>query len=128
MSTSSDSMMGMDSMAMAFFTAATTPLYSMAWTPATTGQYAGTCIFLIAFTVIFRGLLAIRCHIYPLMAAADVRRNGGLAYQQHKDGQPAQRRWRAREAFSLGFIDLVLAGVGYLLSALPSETNQRPTR
>ena len=35
-----------------------TPLYSTAWTPASTGAYAGTCIFLILFAVFFRGLLA----------------------------------------------------------------------
>jgi len=30
------------------------------WSPKTTGQYAGTCIFLIIFATIFRGLLAVR--------------------------------------------------------------------
>jgi len=35
-----------------------TPLYSTAWTPTTTGAYAGTCIFLIVLAVLFRGLLA----------------------------------------------------------------------
>jgi hypothetical protein len=37
-----------------------TPLYSTMWSPKTTGQYAGTCIFLIIFATIFRGLLAVR--------------------------------------------------------------------
>lgn len=35
-----------------------TPLYSTAWTPASTSSYAGTCLFLIIFAALFRGLLA----------------------------------------------------------------------
>ncbi|KAI0125220.1 Ctr copper transporter [Xylariales sp. AK1849] len=35
-----------------------TPLYSVAWTPATAGAYAGTCIFLIVLGALLRGLLA----------------------------------------------------------------------
>lgn len=36
----------------------TTALYSTQWMPSDTGTYAGTCIFLIFFAVIFRALLA----------------------------------------------------------------------
>ena len=52
--------MPMSSMMMTFFTSTTTPLYSAAWSSATTGQYAGTCIFLIFFATVFRALLALR--------------------------------------------------------------------
>ncbi|KAG8528717.1 uncharacterized protein KY384_006404 [Bacidia gigantensis] len=45
-------------MSMVFYTSTTTPLYSLAWQPTSTASYAGTCIFLIIFTVIFRLLLA----------------------------------------------------------------------
>lgn len=45
-------------MVMTFTTGTSTPLYSTAWKPASTGAYAGTCIFVIALAVIFRGLLA----------------------------------------------------------------------
>ncbi len=48
----------MSMMSMTFYTSTTTALYSPAWCPTTTGQYAGTCIFLIALGTIFRGLLA----------------------------------------------------------------------
>jgi solute carrier family 31 (copper transporter), member 1 len=41
-----------------FFNAINTPLYSSAWAPSTPGQYAGTCIFLIALAILFRSLLA----------------------------------------------------------------------
>ena len=54
--TMSDSMM----MTMMFTISARTPLYSESWTPTTDGQYAGTCIFLIALAVIERFLLALR--------------------------------------------------------------------
>ncbi|KAK6615551.1 ctr copper transporter [Botrytis cinerea] len=115
MSMSSDTMMTMDSMAMTFFTSSTTPLFSMGWTPATMGQYVGTCIFLIAFAAIFRALLAIRVHFYQLLAAADTRRSGGIVYEPHREGKSVRRQWRAREAILLGFMDVVLAGVGYLI-------------
>ena len=52
------SMMPMSSMPMVFFTSTTTPLFSSRWSPTSTGSYAGTCIFLIALAVVFRGLLA----------------------------------------------------------------------
>ncbi|KAF2083306.1 putative Ctr copper transporter [Saccharata proteae CBS 121410] len=45
-------------MTMVFFTSSSTPLFSSSWTPRTTGQYAGTCIFLIVLAVIFRILFA----------------------------------------------------------------------
>ena len=47
-------------MAMVFFNSHTTPLYSLAWTPMSTGAYAGTCIFLIVLSVIFRSLFAVK--------------------------------------------------------------------
>lgn len=45
-------------MIMTFFSSTTTPLYSLGWTPSSTGSYAGTCIFLIILAVVFRILLA----------------------------------------------------------------------
>jgi len=37
-----------------------TSLYSVKWTPTSTGTYAATCIFVIALSVVFRGLLALK--------------------------------------------------------------------
>ena len=49
----------MSSMMMNVFTVtSSTPLYSTSWTPATTGSYAGTCIFLIVLASISRCLAA----------------------------------------------------------------------
>lgn len=44
------------SMAMTFFTATNTPLFSNTWTPSGAGSYAGTCIFLIFLAIVFRAL------------------------------------------------------------------------
>lgn len=43
-----------------FQTTLATALFSTAWTPTTTGAYAGTCIFLIVLAALFRGLLALK--------------------------------------------------------------------
>jgi copper transporter 1 len=56
---SNSTMMMMSSdMSMVFFNSHSTPLYSTQWTPSSTGGYAGTCIFLIILSSIFRSLLA----------------------------------------------------------------------
>lgn len=47
-------------MHMLFFNAQDTPLYASGWTPAGTGSYAGTCIFLIILAIVARALLAFR--------------------------------------------------------------------
>jgi len=52
--------MSMSMLSMGFFASTTTPLYSTMWTPNSTGQYAGTCIFLVILATIFRGLLAVK--------------------------------------------------------------------
>jgi copper transporter 1 len=90
----------------------TTALFSSSWKPATTGQYAGTCIFLIAFAIIFRALLAARLNIIAVMAAVKRRRSGGYLADMKSS---ARRPWRADEAVMLASMDVVLAGIGYLL-------------
>ncbi len=113
-------MMRMDFMAMTFFTASDTPLYSMSWMPASVGQYAGTCKLLIVLAAIVRSLLALRFHFYTLLAAADARRNGGLVHEPDKNRKSVQHPWRAREGALLGFLGVVLAGLGiYLLYVQP---------
>ncbi|GIZ38896.1 hypothetical protein CKM354_000229500 [Cercospora kikuchii] len=59
-SSDSSSSMSHGSMSMVFTTDHSTPLYSSAWTPQTTGTYAATCIFLIFLGIISRVLLAYR--------------------------------------------------------------------
>lgn len=120
----SNTMMGMDAMAMTFFVSSTTPLFSISWVPSTTGQCTGTCIFLIGFAAIFRALLAIRAHFYPLLIDADSRRNGGLGYEPYRDEKSPQRQLRSRGAMVIAFMDLLLAGVRYLLYTQPSEADR----
>jgi copper transporter 1 len=88
----------------------------MAWTPNSTGQYAGTCIFLIAFATIFRALLAIRVNLLEVLAELKRRRHGGLIYPYASDAKQKIPAWRANEAIMLASMDVVLAGIGYLLS------------
>lgn len=83
--------------------------------PTTIGQYAGTCIFLIALATIFRALLALRVHVYPLLSVVENRRNGGLEYEAYRHGKSTKYPWRAREAVTIGFIDVAIAGLAYLL-------------
>ncbi|KAI9702714.1 MAG: hypothetical protein M1820_006098 [Bogoriella megaspora] len=108
-------MMGMDSMATVFFTSTSTPLWSTAFTPTTVGQYTGVCIFLIAFSAIFRMLLAIRVNFFEIIAAAKQRRTAGLLQPYAPEVKGVPRPWRASEAVMLGAMDVAIAGVSYLL-------------
>ncbi|KAI9786441.1 MAG: hypothetical protein M1839_006901 [Geoglossum umbratile] len=47
-------------MSSVFSTAMDTPLYSTAWTPHSPAGYAGTCIFLILFATLWRGVFAFK--------------------------------------------------------------------
>ncbi|KAF2243364.1 hypothetical protein BU26DRAFT_534305 [Trematosphaeria pertusa] len=102
-------------MAMTFFTSTSTPLYSAAWTPSSTGQYAGTCMFLIAFAAIFRALLAVRVNFFQVVARVEHRRTGSLEYPYAADAKLTTRPWRVKEAVLVACIDVLLAGTGYLL-------------
>ncbi|KAM6484852.1 Ctr copper transporter family-domain-containing protein [Trichoderma sp. SZMC 28011] len=112
---SSNMTMNMESMIMAFFTSTSTPLWSSAFTPNTTGQYAGACIFLIAFAVVFRMLLALRFNLYKVVAVVKQRRSGGLLPPDITETKATPRPWRANEAILSGALDTVIAGVSYLL-------------
>ncbi|KAH7561883.1 low affinity copper transporter [Bipolaris maydis] len=54
---------GHGGMAMAFFTATNTSLYSKSWTPSSAGQYAGTCIFLILLAVLLRAIFTAKAFL-----------------------------------------------------------------
>ncbi|UZP39098.1 hypothetical protein NXS19_006914 [Fusarium pseudograminearum] len=101
-------------MNMVFFTSTKTLLWAKDFAPTTTGQYAGVCIFLIAFATIFRMLLALRVNFYSIRDGLKRRRTKGLL-AAHQIGETGQRPWRANEAMMLGVIDVVIAGVSYLL-------------
>jgi copper transporter 1 len=50
-------------MAMGFFTATNTPLYSASWTPSSAGAYAGTCIFVIILSILFRVIFTLKTYL-----------------------------------------------------------------
>ncbi|KAF5007837.1 hypothetical protein FDECE_5863 [Fusarium decemcellulare] len=116
MSTSDANMsmtMDMDQMNMVFFISTTTPLWTKSFTPSTTGQYAGVCMFLIAFATVSRMLVALRVNFYTIRAAARRRRNQGLLAEpkgaiDHET--MTYRPWRAKEAIMLGVMDFVIVG------------------
>ncbi|PNP76658.1 hypothetical protein FNYG_10077 [Fusarium nygamai] len=114
MSTSSSSAMDMQQMNMVFFTSTTTLLWTKSFAPETTGQYAGVCIFLIVFATILRMLLALRINFYSIRDGLRRRRTKGLLVE-FRDSEIANRPWRANEAMTLGAIDVLIAGVSYLL-------------
>jgi hypothetical protein len=70
-------------MAMTFFSSKTTPLFSTAWKPSTTGQYIGTCLFIVVLGMALRLLLAVRGTLED--AVIPVRAHPGLR-QQHGEG------------------------------------------
>ncbi|KAJ4984354.1 low affinity copper transporter [Stagonosporopsis vannaccii] len=115
-SSSSMTMMGADSMAMTFFVSTSTPLWSTSFSPHNAGQYAGICTFLIAFAVMFRLLLAVRVNFLTILDAAKRTRYSGLI-QSHvtEDHKTRTRPWRADEAVMMAGLDVVVAGVSYLL-------------
>ncbi|CAG9975591.1 unnamed protein product [Clonostachys byssicola] len=127
-------MMSMADMTMTFFDSIKTPLFSNAWAPTTTGQYAGTCIFLIFLAGIFRVLIAFR----PVLEAS-VWRGSRSVVGTHSPGEDADKSglprypsqygwitfrselrrrwtgWRASAATGRACYELVIAGIGYLL-------------
>ncbi|MCJ1452961.1 hypothetical protein MMC28_003306 [Mycoblastus sanguinarius] len=134
MSSSNSTMTDMPSMISTFFTSTTTSLFSSAWTPTSTGQYAGTCIFLIVLATIFRGLFALRAVRDRLDAQVHGRyvKVAGkkesdstrmMSNQKAAEGDPTAttskhagvRPWRISTDVPRALLDTIIAGVGYLL-------------
>ncbi|TAQ88167.1 hypothetical protein B7494_g3478 [Chlorociboria aeruginascens] len=153
--TNATAAMTMSQMAMAFFTATDTPLYSMMWMPTSTGQYAGTCIFLIILAVIYRGLLAIKAWKETAWLDAEFNRRyvavAGKLPKSERIGQDSDskrliltengveenvivvkkrsmgiRPWRLTTDPIRAVMDTLIAGVAYLL-AQPQISNPDPS-
>lgn len=73
-SSSSSSSSSTMTMSMVFTNAHNTPLFSSAWTPSSSGVYAGTCIFLIVLAIIDRGLIAFKAIMERHWLAAHLNR------------------------------------------------------
>ncbi|TVY49721.1 hypothetical protein LOCC1_G000249 [Lachnellula occidentalis] len=144
MSSSDDSAMSMSMMSMTFFTSTMTPIYSATWAPKSTGQYAGTCIFLILLATIFRALLAVKA--WKETAWMDAEFNRRYVTVAGKESMPKRissdsdskrmilsengveedvvvvkkrkvctRPWRITTDPVRAAMDTIIAGVGYLL-------------
>ncbi|OIW31021.1 hypothetical protein CONLIGDRAFT_653663 [Coniochaeta ligniaria NRRL 30616] len=128
-----------------FQNARATPLYSTAWTPSSTGAYAGTCIFLILLAALMRALLAGKTYLEARWLNRELARryvvvNGGrppLAQRLSHDStakhvvlsengveedvvvvgrrKTIARPWRVSVDPLRALVDMVIAGVGYLL-------------
>ncbi|KAI1382623.1 Ctr copper transporter family-domain-containing protein [Hypoxylon trugodes] len=120
-------------MVMTFFVSSTTSLFSKSWTPKTSEQYAGTCIFLITLAVIMRVMLALK----PILEKSLWNATAGLDGELIPDDETccqkedirvqsrvkrvygAVRRrwtaWRFRTSLGRAIFELLLASVGYLL-------------
>lgn len=120
---------GSMSMAMTFYYSTTTPLFSERWTPTNVGEYAGTCIFLIALAVILRLMLALRpileTRLWSTSQANGEDKDGDTRPLLNQRGQvlalvkrDVGRRWAgwtASTALGRATYEVVIAGVGYLL-------------
>lgn len=124
----------MSSMMGTLFTSTSTPLYSTKWTPATTGQYAGTCIFIIILAAIFRGLVSYRAMRERGWRNVELKRRPIIVAGKKQDDEAAglgekgigagggkerrSRPWRIIPDVPRALLDTVVAGVGYLLSVV----------
>ncbi|KAK9312684.1 Ctr copper transporter family-domain-containing protein [Lipomyces starkeyi] len=144
-SSSSTSMGGMDvssSMSMSsmsFHTSTSDFLFATAWTPSSTGQYAGICIFLIVLAVIYRFIHVLKHRTERYLSARTRVNMGTIASTTHQPqtdtdagsleksaaeatilaDRPFQfrnvRPWRVSVDVPLSLIQLVLSTVSYLL-------------
>ncbi|KAK2038062.1 hypothetical protein LZ31DRAFT_534008 [Colletotrichum somersetense] len=127
---SSGMSMSMADMTMTFFQAVRTPLYSDAWTPGNKGQYAGTCIFLIALGSILRLLLALKPVLEERLwrnSPTHVNNDSGSA-RDAESGEAGKagvvvktevvqrwQGWRAGPAAARATYEVIVGGIGYLL-------------
>lgn len=128
-----------------FLNAMDTPLFSAQWTPSTAGGYAGTCIFLICLAALFRGLLAAKAVAERRWADRELARRYVVVAGKQTFGERLSqdqsakdmvlsangveenvrvvgrrevgvaRPWRFSVDPARAGMDVVIAGVGYLL-------------
>ncbi|KAI0888796.1 Ctr copper transporter family-domain-containing protein [Annulohypoxylon maeteangense] len=125
--------MGDSQMSMTFFFSSTTSLFSKAWTPTNSAEYAGTCIFLVVLAVIMRFMLALKPVLEKSIWNAVVGSRGQLipndeaGYQKgdmatrpplmrvYGDMRRRWAAWRFKTSLSRASFELSLATIGYLL-------------
>lgn len=124
-SPSNSNMSSMSTMMVTLFTSTSTPLYSSKWTPSTTSQYAGTCIFVIVLGATFRALFSYRATQEHRWRDVEIKRRqvivsgkkpdeGARLGAGNRNGRKS-RPWRISTDVPRALLDTVIAGVGYLL-------------
>lgn len=106
-----------------FFNAIDTPLWSSSLVPRNVGQYVGLCIFLVAFATVFRLLVALRMNFYQLLGNSTHKGSQDHLLEAHStldtgangDSIAKKRKWKAKDAAIIGVVDVIIAGVSYLL-------------
>lgn len=63
----------------------------------------------------FRLLLAVRVNFFTILAAAQEHRYKGLVQSHASEDKSKTRSWRVDEAVMVAALDVVVAGVSYLL-------------
>ncbi|KKA26725.1 hypothetical protein TD95_004994 [Thielaviopsis punctulata] len=143
-STTTTTTMSSSMMNMVFFNAHTTPLFSDSFSPSTRGQYAGVCIFIIVLAIVGRMLVAgkarlearwedqARKRMYVTVAgqqglAESIAKNNSsrdLVISENgveQNVKVLERQGPIVQPFRMSvdpvraLIDMVIAGVGYLL-------------
>ena len=128
----------MSTMMGTLFVSTSTSLYSSKWTPSTTGQYAGTCIFIIFLAAIFRALFFYRTTQEHTWRDAELKRRQLIVSGKKQEDDGARfgekvigagnskgrrsRPWRISTDVPRALLDTVIAGVGYLLSVVLHPT------
>ena len=135
MQMSSDSTMDSDpGMLNTLFSSTSTPLYSISWTPSSTGKYAGTCIFLIVLAFLFRALGAYKSiqerrwrdderearNKRPILVSDKSEDDEANLNEKNIGAGKAKKAvdatlWRISIDVPRALLDTVVAGVGYLL-------------
>lgn len=123
----------MPSMNMLFTTGFTQPLYSPAWNPKTRGQYAGTIIFLIVLSILWRGLLAWKAYLEESWAAREKSRTiivapsspsedsvddpkkSARVEQMARPQTGSAKPWRWSTDLPRSILTVIASGTGYLL-------------
>lgn len=132
----SDSIMSpMTGMMNTLFTSTHTPLYSATWTPSNTGEYAGTCLFIITLAFMFCALFSYRSRQEHQWRDAELNRRPVIVPGKKQDDDAARpnqkdigagkrkwvrsRLWRISTDVPRACLDTLITGVGYLLSVIP---------
>ncbi|KXH36108.1 heterokaryon incompatibility protein [Colletotrichum simmondsii] len=108
---------GTEPMPVVFHTRMATALFSESWTPRTPGQYAGTCLALIVFTIILRTLIAFKPMLEAIVWAEEHEKShsriGEETARKGRGISPTARSILLRVAH--GAYEVAIALLGYLL-------------